>query len=66
MATLSPVVPGYSEEQNTVQHTKFRLLNSAEVLLTQLSKAADKGEQGPTKTSKQPIRAHYLGHVTVY
>ena len=47
MATLTPVVPGYgNEEQNTTQHTKFKLLNSAEVLLTQLSKCADKGMWG--------------------
>eukprot|EP00116_Pleurobrachia_bachei_P019378 sb/3479640/ len=53
MATLSPVVPGYgSEEQNTIQHTKFRLLNSAEVLLTQLSGLARKGESGECGTGR--------------
>ena len=45
MAGVTDVIPQYNQgfEQGAEAHIKYRLCNSAEVMLTQLSHGADKG-----------------------
>ena len=48
MAGVTGAVPLYNQktEQESEAHVKYKLCNSAEVMLTQLSHCADKGERG--------------------